>query len=126
MGFGTFGPSGAQQSRVEGAIEAYKVYPDGREELVRNLEISGISAATFKEIVAASEGQTVYAAPFTGGLSFFFFGAQSGGGSPLASWVVPSLLFEDITLKKPSGEVPKPPVAPHPYFDRPPSGTIPL
>ena len=120
-----FGPSGAQQSRVEGAIEAYKVYPDGREELVRNLEISGIVAATFKEIVAASEGQTVYTAPFSarpgaGGLPFSFFGGQSGG-SPLASWVVPSLLFEDITLKKPSGEIPKPPVAPHPFFDRPPS-----
>jgi len=37
---------------------------------------------------------------------------------PIVSWVVPSLLFEDLTLKKPSGENLRPPIAAHPYFDR--------
>lgn len=28
------------------------------------------------------------------------------------------VLFEDITLKPPSGEIPKVPVSMHPYFDK--------
>jgi hypothetical protein len=31
--------------------------------------------------------------------------------------VTPALLFEDLTLKKPTGEIPNPPVANHPFFE---------
>ena len=36
----------------------------------------------------------------------------------VVSFAVPALLFEDVTLKKPSGEIPKPQVAKHPFFDK--------
>jgi hypothetical protein len=116
------GPSGRDGPRAEAVIEAYRVYPDGREELIRNVEIAGISAATFKEIVAASESSRAYTAPFAGGgargpMIFLSMGPGGGGSRTLVSWVVPSLLFEDLTLKKPGGEIPNPPVADHPYFD---------
>jgi hypothetical protein len=108
----------AGETRVEPAVLAYKVFPDGKEELIRNAEISGLSAATFKEILAASKEQVVYTVPFRGrslpGVSFVALDESSS----LVSFVMPSLLFEDLTLKKPSGEVPKPPVAKHPFFDK--------
>ncbi len=36
------------------ALVAYKVFPDGHEELVRNVAIDGVTAASFKDVVAAS------------------------------------------------------------------------
>jgi hypothetical protein len=97
-------------------VLAYKVFPDGREELIRNASITGLTAATFKEIVAASKESYLHTAPFRGrmspGQSPLDYGAQ------VISLVVPSLLFEDLTLRKMRGEVPKPPVAPHPFFDK--------
>jgi len=108
------------ETRVEPAILAYKAYADGKEELVRNVEISGLSAASFKEILAASKEQTVYTAPFRGrSLPLQSYPTFEGPGEgSLVSFVVPSLLFEDMTLKKPSGEIPLPPVAKHPFFDK--------
>jgi len=108
------------EESVEDPILAYKVFPDGREELIRNADLAGISLASFKEIVAASSAQTVYSAPFvarTLGMfqTFSFFEiAQGEGGAPIVSLAVPSLLFDDVTLRKPSGEIPKPPVSPPP------------
>ena len=94
---------------------------DGYEQVVRNAEMSGLTVAAFRDIVAASKEQTVYSTPFmpAGALA----GMLSGGGPAesgvaILSFVVPSFLFEDLTLKKPTGEIPKPPVAGHPYFDR--------
>lgn len=96
------------------AVEAYRVYADGREELIRNADITGLSASTFKEIVAASDSPYVHTTPF------------SARGTPVpgvlgysASYVVPSVLFEDLTMRGPRGEIPKPPVAGHPFFDKP-------
>jgi hypothetical protein len=36
----------------------------------------------------------------------------------VVSFAVPSLLFEEMTLRKPAGEISKPQVAKHPFFDR--------
>ena len=44
-------------------------------------------------------------------------GGQAESGLAILSSMVPSFLFEDLTLKKPTGEIPKPPVVKHPYFD---------
>lgn len=96
-------------------VLAYKVFPDGREELVRGVEVSGLSASTFKEILAASQDPAVVTGAFRGGVM------PGGHGFPTdrtVSFAVPALLFEDVTIKKISRELPKPPVAPHPYFDR--------
>ena len=49
-------------------------------------------------------------------LSLGFLPGDSG--ATVVSFVVPSLLFEDVTLTKPRGEIPKPPVAKHPFFDK--------
>jgi predicted Zn-dependent protease len=98
-------------------ILAYKVFPDGREELIRNASITGLTAATFKEIVAASKESYLHTAPFRGRMMPGQFSPLDTGGQVI-SLVVPSLLFEDLTLRKMRGEVPRPPVAPHPYFEK--------
>jgi hypothetical protein len=54
----------------------------------------------------------VYHTPFISG------GIARTPSSELISLAVPSLLFDDVTLKQPSGAIPKPPVAKHPFFDK--------
>lgn len=110
------GPSGAGD-QVGGVVDAYRLFPDGRTEPLRNLEIVGLGASSFKDIVGASDGFTVYSAPLTAGDRM----ARLTGALdvvPLAiSAVVPDLLFEELTLKTPDDPVPNPPVVPHPFFD---------
>ena len=75
--------------------------------------------------MAASQSQTVYTAPFEGGRARFF-GAFAGfigglfegfepGPQYTATYVVPSILLEDVSLTRPSGEAPKLPVASPPW-----------
>ena len=97
---------------------AYKVYPDGREEMIRGAQLSGLNAESFKGIVAASESATVFSSAhtpqFNFSSSFFFsFGAEMAAASslPIVSYVVPSLLFEDLSLTKAPQETPKPPIS---------------
>lgn len=47
-------------SKSKSVLLAYKVYPGGREELVRGAHLSGVSAESFKEIVAVSKSSNVY------------------------------------------------------------------
>ena len=90
---------------------AYKVYLDGREELVRGARLSGMSADSFKEIVSASKSAAVYTVTQMPHFDFSMISSFAGGGMsvPLVSYVVPSLLFDDLTLAKPTSELPKPP-----------------
>jgi hypothetical protein len=87
---------------------AYRVYPDGHEELIRNPDISGM-AAGFRHILAASDHAVVFTEPATArNPSPFLISAASR--APLTSYVVPSLLFGEITIARPQGDIPKPPV----------------
>ena len=114
-----FARPGREEKKIEGAILAYKMFTDGHEELIRNAELSGISVATFKDIVAVSKGQTVYNFRFSRLSSAPFFGRGPHEMEVVVSLIVPSLvLFEDITLKQPSGEISNPPVSKHPFFDK--------
>ena len=99
-------------------ILAYRIYEDGHEELIRNAEISGVNSASFKEILAVSNQRIVYTegTPLRNNSPFNL--NPSSGGRPLISYVVPSLLFEDVTIEKPSGEVPKPPIASSPLAEK--------
>ncbi len=117
--FGGFGMGSPQQPSIESALLAYKVFPDGSEELIRNAEFSAIADSVFKEIVAASESSTVYT--FTSSSFSPFGGAVFLGGAgisgPFVSLSMPDLLFEELSLRKPQGNLPRLPVAAHPFFD---------
>jgi hypothetical protein len=96
-------PGGRGNSRAEPVLVAVKVFPDGREEPLRNIEVAGIDPPSFKDILVAGREPYINTVPFQG---------------IICSFAVPSLLFEDLTLEKPSGEIGKPPIAKHPFFDR--------
>lgn len=107
------------QSPVHTASLAYKVYPDGREELIPRAELVAVTDAAFKDIVGVSDTSTLYS--FThnasgGLLPSSILGASMG--SPVVTVSTPDLLFEEVTIRKPSGNVPHLPVAAHPSFDR--------
>jgi hypothetical protein len=97
-------------------VLAYKVFPDGREELIHGMQFSGLNTAAFKEIVAASKDQNMLTVEFRPQRTMGMFAFGDEGYAPV-TLAVPSLLFEDVTVRKVRGETPRPPVAPHPYFD---------
>lgn len=94
---------------------AYRIYPDGHEELIRYAIFASAGPASFKDIVAVSNTPTVHTEPFAPvqrGLMPSF--ANSFGVPTLVSYVAPSLLFEDLTVEQPTGDVPKPPLITNP------------
>jgi hypothetical protein len=113
------GQGGEGSTRL--ALVAFKIFPDGHQEPVRNVAIDGVSTASFKEIVAASVNSLVYSTPFlsmkNSVFSIFSGGSPAETAAPLVSFVVPSLLFDDVTLKQPMKEIPKPPLSSRPVGD---------
>ena len=39
-------------------------------------------------------------------------------GPTVVSMVIPAMLFEDMTLQRPKGDIPNLPFTKHPFFDR--------
>jgi TldD protein len=100
--------SGAGGGRaVSLPIAVYRIYPDGREELVRGLRFRGLNPRSFKDILMAGDDVQVFdfldsQAPF----------ALLGGAGVVAptSVIAPSLLIDDLELERIEGQVPNPPL----------------
>ncbi len=104
-------------NRIENACLVVKLLPDGTEEPVRVAEIVGVGPEQFKDIKAVSNEPTVHTTYVTPpGLRNFSYGFALPGSRELVSLVVPALLFEELSVRKPSGEIPRPPVGSHPSF----------
>ena len=105
-----------EQSKGAGALlEVYKVFTDGHEELVRGAEVSNITPASFKDIVGVGNKPAVFNNIFVPGIATLFMMGASGNINglsdfQLSSFVAPSLLFEELTLKKAAGPFPNPPI----------------
>jgi predicted Zn-dependent protease len=98
------------------ATLAYRVYVDGHEELVRNAELSGMSVANFKDIVAVSDQRFVYTEATPQRNASLSMVPQIAS-APLESYVVPAMLFDDVTIQKTPGNSLKPPVANNPLSE---------
>ncbi|MBM3760741.1 MAG: hypothetical protein FJW36_10900 [Acidobacteria bacterium] len=92
-------------------LQVYRVYPDGREELVRGLRFRGLNVRALKDILAVGDDEAQFdymanGAPFS----------IVGGGNYVfgCTTVAPSILFEDLELERPQMELPKLPVVPPP------------
>ena len=111
----TGGPAG-QALQLAPIIEAVRIFPDGREELLRNIEISGFITAAFRDLAGVSQETTTHTAQFRNPRMSPLMGGMILQGRVLATYTVPSILFEDVTLQLPAGEVPKLPFISHPSF----------
>ena len=96
-------------------ILVYRIYPDGREELVRGLRFRGFNARSLKDIMAAGNDLTTFefldnATPF----------AIMGGAGYVANATViaPSILIDDLELHPVDDEQPKLPVVSPPELVR--------
>lgn len=103
-------------TRGEGVVpllEAYKVYPDGREELIRGMEVTGISHQSFKDILALGDERYAYNFLASSITSPFY----SGGRQYIpVSYIGADVLFEDLEVTPVESDFAKPPILPHPYF----------
>ncbi len=95
-------------------IAVYRLYPDGREELVRGLDFQGVSARLLRDILAASDESYL----------FHFLGSNApmsligaGGYIVPISVVAPSVLVEDVELVPVERDWPTLPVVPPPPLD---------
>ncbi len=96
---------------VSPPILIYRVYPDGREELVRGLRFQAISTRTLRDILAASSETAVFDyVNTTAPLALL----GSGGYLAATSVISPALLFDEIEFDVPREQLPKPPTVPPP------------
>lgn len=111
---------GQQKETITAPLMVYKVYVEnGREELVRGLTVEEMSVRTLKDIVAAGSNYYVNNRLTAGGglkgLSFSLVTPVTG--IPTTA-IAPSVLFEELELKKPSGPQQKPALLKHPFFSK--------
>jgi hypothetical protein len=93
-----FGPGGGTEPELTAPLEAYKVYADGREVAVRNLEFSNVTIRILRDILQTSDEQHVYNYMMKNNLEM------------PASIVCPAILVEEMELKKSEQKVTKPPI----------------
>ncbi len=85
-------------------VIVYRIYADGKEELVRGVDLIGTPLSTFSRIVAADDQAGV----FNGTC-----GAESGG-VPVAA-VSPAVLVSQIEVQKKAKSQDRPPILPPPF-----------
>jgi predicted Zn-dependent protease len=93
----------AGATAVAAPLLVYKVFPDGREELVRGLSFASINLRGLRDITAASDQEHIFEYTTTGGN--YIVGQ---------SVIAPSILFEDMELDRREADWPKPPFVPPP------------
>ena len=108
--------AGGGSRPVSQPLLAYRVYADGREELVRGLWLKGVQVRTLRDIVAAGGDPAVFeyrenGAPF----------ALTGAGSFVAesSVIAPGLLFDELQLERVEEDLPTLPIVPAPPLAAP-------
>ncbi|MDR3719577.1 MAG: metallopeptidase TldD-related protein [Bryobacteraceae bacterium] len=103
--------SGGGSRLYSAPLLAYRLYADGRQELVRGLRFKGLDVRLFKDILAAGATPAAFQYVENGAPM-----ALAGAGS----WVVgcasiaPAMLFEEMDLEPASDETAKPPLVPPP------------
>jgi len=103
--------AGGSARPVSPPLLAYRVYADGREELVRGLRFRGVSTRSLRDILAASEETALF--------DFVNNGAplamlSAGGLLAPEAVVAPGLLFDEIEFEPPREPLPKRPIVPPP------------
>jgi len=116
---------GPQQEQVTPPLLVYKVFvEDGREELVRGVTVAEMSVRMLRDIVAVGKDYYVNNKLMGGGgimgllFSYAFSFGQGGALGIPTTVIAPSVLFEEVELKKPGGTQKKPAFLKHPFFKK--------
>lgn len=105
--------SGGSVRPISPPVLIYRVYADGREELVRGLRFRGVSTRSLRDLLGASQ-ETALFAFVNNSAPLAYLGA--GGMLAPTSVVAPALLFEEMEFELPQEQLPKLPVVPAPVF----------
>ncbi len=103
--------SGGSVRPVSPPVLIYRVYPDGREELVRGLRFKGLSSRSLRDILAAST-ETALFEYINNGAPL----ARAGVAGYIAatSVIAPGLLFDELEVDRLQEPLEKPPLVPPP------------
>lgn len=102
----TMTDTSAPQSFKVNPLLVYRVYPDGRKEVVRGVDLVGTPLASFSKVIAAGDDYAV----FNGSC-----GAESGW-VPVSA-VSPSILVAEMEVEKVAKSPSKPPILRPPYTE---------
>lgn len=89
----------------------YKLYPDGRKELVRGGDGAGITYQSFRDVILTGENPEVYNFLAPSVISPFMTGGSQYVGSTI---ITPKLLFEDAEIRTMDQDFKKPPFLDNP------------
>ena len=92
-------------------IYIYKLFADGREQMIRGVRLRGVNARSLKDILFAGDDSITFSY-LENGAPFALL--ANNGNSAEVSIVSPSLLVDDLELTRMDDELPKLPVAPSP------------
>jgi TldD protein len=105
-GFSFYGMSRGNDQGLTAPLEVYKVYADGREELVRGLEFAHVTVRLLRDILQTDNQQQVYN---------YLIGDDY---EMPASIVCPSVLLEEVELKQGEAKNQKPPIVSSPLSEK--------
>ncbi len=92
--------TGGGAGQVANPLYIYRVYPDGREQMIRGVRLRSVNARSLKDILLAGDDAAT--------LDYV------EGGSADVTVVSPSILIDDLELEKATDTLPKLPIAPSP------------
>jgi TldD protein len=103
--------SGGGARLFSAPLLAYRIYADGREELVRGLRFKNLGTRTFRDILAAGATPALFQYVDNGAPM-----ALSGAGTYVVGCasIAPAVLFEEMDLEPSSDETARPPLVPPP------------
>lgn len=103
--------SGGPARIFSAPLMTFKVYPDGRKELVRSMRFRALPVRALKDIAGASDRASVFSYIDNGAIL-----AVPGGSSTAVacSVVSPSILLDDVDMERVQEEIATPPLVPPP------------
>jgi len=108
--YALFAGAGEERPLLDAPLFAYKLYTDGRKELIKGLKFEGVTLRVLEEEIAATGKEAgVYNALIKG---------RFGDSYLPVSIVAPGIIVERMRLAKKEEAAKKPPFLPHPYFHR--------
>jgi len=104
-----FGGSNRETPLISEPLIAYRLYQDGKKELIRGLKFDAVTPMILKDIIAAGKDEIVY--------NFVYKERFSSSYLPL-SVTAPSVILEKMIMTSNEAKAKKPPYLKHPYFGK--------